>query len=133
MTGVELYLLYRDKSWRWPNGAGRMESEGRRFVAWSGTGESASWAEGRWVVTDTGRLCMDATWHSQAEAATDRTCFSHRKHGDTIYQKKEPSGDWYVFDNPGSQGELEKLVGEDLVSAELKKLKSTIPAAPPET
>jgi hypothetical protein len=133
MTGVELYLLYRDKSWLWPEGAGRMESQGRRFTAWSGKGEDASWAEGRWIVTDSGRFCLDATWHSSSAFARDtRICFSHRIHDGTIYQRKDPSGPWYVFRDPNSQeDEFGKLVGEDLVSAEMEKLKPALPAAAP--
>lgn len=41
MTAVELYMLYHDKSWRWPDGAGRMQDTDRRFSAWvDGTGDN---------------------------------------------------------------------------------------------
>jgi hypothetical protein len=74
---------------------------------------------------------MDAKWHSLTAATTNRTCFSHKKHGMTVYQKKEPLGCWYEFHKSGLQKEDDgNLVHEDLVSAELEKLKSTIPAIP---
>jgi hypothetical protein len=124
MTGVELYMLYRNRSWQWPDGAGRMQDEGRVFKAWSGSGEEASWAEGRWIVTDAGLLCLQAEWHGKADTFEDRTCFSHKMDGRTVYQKKEPSGGWYVFRQAQLQesDEFSKLVREDLVTEKLEAL-----------
>jgi hypothetical protein len=138
MTGVELYMLYRNKSWKWDEGAGRMEDQGRTFKAWAGSGDEAVWATGRWIVTDTGLLCFRADWHTPAGTYPDKTCFSHRISGQTIYQKKEPSGDWYVFRHevPAEGDEFGKLVREDLVSARLGALGApartrTVPEARP--
>jgi hypothetical protein len=129
MTGYELFMLYRDKTWQWGDGAGRLESDGRRFTAWAGSGDSATWAEGRWIVTNRGRLCLEAEWHSPAGVHPARTCFSHKRHGDTIYQKREPSQAWYVFKHAVSaQGdEFGKLVSQDLVSPGLETIRSVIP------
>lgn len=128
MTGYELYVLYRDRSWKWPDGAGRLETEGRRFTAIAGSGEEASWAEGRWVVTDRGRLCLDADWHASAGISPDRTCFEHLIDNGTIYQSKAPAGDWYVFKNNPTEAddEFTKLVRDDLVSAGLEELRSAL-------
>lgn len=128
MTGYELYLLYRDKSWQWPDGAGRMETDGRRFTAISGSGDMASWAEGRWVVTDRGRFCLDADWHGSTGIFPDRTCFEHRLDGKTIYQRRLPAGDWYVFKhNPTAiEDEFTKLVRKDLVSTELEEVRAAV-------
>ena len=41
MTSFELYTLYRDKSWKWPAGAGWLQADGRRFTAWTGSGDKA--------------------------------------------------------------------------------------------
>ena len=121
MTAVELFMLYRNKSWRWPDGAGRMEADGRVFKAWSGSGDDAVWARGRWMVTDTGTLCLKANWHGKAGSVEDRTCFSHMTDGRTIFQKKETSGEWYVFRHaePQEDDEYKKLVREDLVTTRL--------------
>ncbi|MDW6023474.1 DUF995 domain-containing protein [Mesorhizobium sp. BAC0120] len=127
MTSGELFMLYRDKSWRWPDGAGWMQADGRRFTAWAGSGAQASWAEGRWIITD-GRLCLKAQWHSSTGVAPDKTCFSHMKLRDTVYQKREPSGAWYVFRHapPQDGDEFSKLVGQDLVSTDLERIRSEL-------
>lgn len=123
MTASELYTLYGDKSWRWADGAGLMETKDRRFTAISDSGKQSSWADGRWSVTDRGRLCFLADWHTRSGINPDRTCFIHVIDGDTIYQRREPAGDWYVFKHaqPLPGDEFRKLVREDLVSAELNK------------
>lgn len=133
MTSGELYMLYRDKSWRWSDGAGLMQSDGRRFTAWAGSGDKATWAEGRWTVNDNGRMCFKARWHSSAGTAPAKTCFSHKRVGDTIYQKREPSQDWYVFKHStvAEGDEFNKLVSRDLVSLNLYRIRiATKPATP---
>jgi len=124
MSAVELYMLYQDRSWQWSDGAGRMQSDGRRFTAWSGSGDKFAWAQGRWTVNDDGLMCMVAQWHSASGSGPDRTCFSHKRLGDTIYQRKGPSGSWYVFKHAShvAGDEFNKLVREDLVSGQLEKL-----------
>ncbi|TGQ38325.1 DUF995 domain-containing protein [Mesorhizobium sp. M00.F.Ca.ET.216.01.1.1] len=131
MTGAELYILYHDKSWLWPNGAGRMHTDGRRFTAWAGSGEKSTWAEGRWLVTNRGRLCLKAQWHSSSGIVSNKTCFSHKKLGDTVYQKREPSGAWYVFKHGAAadNDEFNKLVSQDLVSSNLERIKSELEPA----
>jgi hypothetical protein len=125
MTAVELLTLYGDKSWQWPDGAGFMETRDRRFTAISGSGEQAGWAEGRWSVSDKGRLCFVADWHTKSGVSPGRTCFVHMVDEETIYQRREPSGEWYVFKHakPAAGDEFRKLVREDLVSAKLERRK----------
>ena len=126
MTAVELHALYANESWRWCNGAGYMQDEGRVFKGWSGSGDDATWALGRWTVTDTGRMCLKAEWHNQSGTYNDDTCFRHMTDGQTIYQRKEPSGSWYVFRHaePLESDEFAKLVSEDLVSEKLETLRN---------
>ncbi|MBX9452258.1 MAG: DUF995 domain-containing protein [Mesorhizobium sp.] len=126
MTGVELYVLYRGKSWQWPDGAGRLQDKDRVFTAWSGSGENMAWAEGRWIVTDEGLLCLQARWHSKAGTVDDRTCFSHVTDERTIFQKRETSDEWYIFKHPEPQegDEFKNLVRDDLVSAKLGLLRN---------
>jgi hypothetical protein len=128
MTAAELYMLYHDKSWRWPDGAGRMQNAERRFSAWvDGTG-GQSWAEGRWLVTDTGRLCFDATWHAAGGQFPAKTCFVHRILDGTIYQKREADGAWFVFRHPVTKktDEATKLIADDLVSQRLEAVKASL-------
>jgi hypothetical protein len=128
MTGVELYMIFQGKTWTWESGAGRMESEGRAFWAWAQSSTGESWAEGRWSVNDRGQLCLMAVWHSQSAAAPDKTCFSHRTLDGTIYQKREPSGEWYVFRHAKAQAgdEFNRLVSEDLVASKLAAVKERL-------
>ncbi|MGG6896699.1 MULTISPECIES: DUF995 domain-containing protein [Rhizobium] len=128
MTAVELYTLYRDKTWRWADGAGRMQNIDRRFSAWVDGSGGQSWAEGRWAVTDTGRLCLDATWHAANGQFPAQTCFEHRILGGTIYQKRETGGTWFVFRHPVTKDtdEAAKLIADDLVSQRLEAMKASV-------
>lgn len=121
MTAAELYMIFRGKTWKWEKGAGRMQDQGRVFTAWAQSETGMTWAEGRWTLNDHGQLCLKAVWHSQEAAASDTTCFSHRILDNTIYQKREPSGDWYVFKHakPLADDEFKRLVNQDLVGAKL--------------
>lgn len=128
MTAFELYTLYRDKTWQWPDGAGRMQNTDRRFSAWvDGTG-GQSWAEGRWTVTDTGRLCFEAAWHATNGRFPAKTCFIHRIHDGTIYQKREAGGAWFVFRHAVAKqtDEAAKLIADDLVSQRLEVVKAAL-------
>jgi hypothetical protein len=132
MTAAELFVLYRNKSWQWRDGVGRMQSDGRRFTAWAGSEDTSTWAEGKWIVTNGGRLCFKAQWHSSSGSHPDKTCFRHKRYRDTIYQKREPSQAWYVFKHAptAENDEFHKLVSQDLVSSELERVRSTLkPAA----
>ncbi|KAB2670401.1 DUF995 domain-containing protein [Ochrobactrum sp. LMG 5442] len=126
MTAVELHELYRDKSWKWCDGAAYMQDKERIFKGWAGSGARASWALGHWTVADTGRMCLEAEWHAPNGTSSDRTCFEHMIDGQTIYQRKEPTGGWYVFKHsePQDGDEFAKLVSEDLVSEKLEKLRN---------
>jgi hypothetical protein len=128
MTPGEIYDLYRDKSWQWKNGAGYMTATGRQFSAWVDDETGRSWAKGRWVITETGRMCFDATWHSKAGASPATTCLSHRIDNGTIYQKREPDGHWYVFHHaePRADDEANKLADADLVSAQIAIVKAAL-------
>ncbi|CAN7280979.1 DUF995 domain-containing protein [Phyllobacterium sp. LjRoot231] len=128
MTAVELYLLYRDKSWIWSDGAGRFDDAERRFTARTGAGDTTAWAQGRWIVTDDGRLCLNAEWHTVSGVYPNTSCFSHKRAGETIYQKKEPSGSWYIFKHasPAESDEFKKLVAENLVSPDIATIKSDL-------
>ncbi len=128
MTAFELYQLYRDKSWQWPDGAGRMQDANRQFSAWVDGAKGQSWAEGRWTVDDAGRLCFDATWHAASGKFPAKTCFLHRVLDKTIYQKRESGGAWFVFRHgtPNEADEAQKLVASDLVSQRLSVVKTTL-------
>jgi hypothetical protein len=129
ITASEVFGIYVNRSWLWPTGAGHFASD-RTFVAWSGEGSSASYAEGRWLVTNDGRMCFSAYWHYRGGEKPDVTCFGHRKSGGTIYQRKEPAGRWYVFRSaPAKPGnEHAKLVRNVDVEGQLRKAAAAVAA-----
>ncbi len=131
MSAPELYRLYRNKSWRWENGAGLMKDEGRKFKAWGEGEKGRTWAEGRWAITETGQMCLVATWHTSDGAFPAKTCFSHRIDAGNVYQKREPDGSWYVFRHaePREDDEARKLVPVDLVSERLDNIQAALGAA----
>lgn len=131
MTALEIHKLYRDKSWQWEKGAGLMKDAGRQFSAWVEGENGKTWAEGRWAITDTGLMCIVATWHSQSGAFPAKTCFSHRIDAGTIYQKREPDGGWYVFRHARQRedDEARKLVAIDLVSQQLDNIQAALSVA----
>ena len=131
-SAVELYDLYKGKTWQWADGAGRFHDNGRIFQAWSGHDADASWAEGRWTVTNNGQLCPRAVWHGSTGSFSNKTCFRHKIHNGTVYQKKEPSGAWYVFKHasPDQDDEYGKLVEEDTVSAKVMTYRPMAQATP---
>ncbi|RFC00125.1 hypothetical protein B5K11_00075 [Rhizobium leguminosarum bv. trifolii] len=128
LSAYELYRIYGDKTWVWNTGGGRFSDDGRRFVAWVNDKGKQSFAEGKWVVDDLGQLCMRATWTNAEGAARASTCFGHRKIGSTIYQRRQPDGNWYVFRHASVRGDDEflKLVSMDSVSDKARDLKQVL-------
>ncbi|MBN9233622.1 MULTISPECIES: DUF995 domain-containing protein [Phyllobacteriaceae] len=124
----ELYRLYSQRSWMWKDGAGYFAIPMRRFTAWSGRGKTLSYGVGTWFITDPGKLCFRADWHAMGGAKPDLTCFSHRKKGDVVYQKREPKGDWYVFANAPvrKDDEARKLRHGDYVSHRLTRIEAKL-------
>ena len=128
LSAYELYRIYGDRTWTWDTGGGRFIEDGRRFVAWVNDKGKQSFAEGKWVVDDLGQLCMRATWTNAEGAARASTCFGHRKIGNTIYQRRQPNGNWYVFRHSSvhQDDEFRKLVAADTVSDKAHDLKQLL-------
>lgn len=128
MSVEQLVELYRDRSWIWTNGAGFFSGPGRNFTAWSTADGAVSVASGRWFPTSRGKICFRAVWVYEGGAARATNCFLHRIDGRAIYQRREPDGEWYVFDNfATSRGdERAKLVPGDRASRRYKALLSRL-------
>jgi hypothetical protein len=88
--------LYAGKTWLWSDGAGFFAEDGQ-FRAWSGSGDKASYAVGAWWVDPDGSLCFRASWYTKYGPTGNTTCFGHRLSGNVMYQRRNPSGAWYVF------------------------------------
>ncbi|AEH89641.1 protein of unknown function DUF995 [Mesorhizobium opportunistum WSM2075] len=97
-TAFELQLLYADHTWIWKDGAAYFGKADRPLRAWTSGQDSASVAEGKWLVMNNGKMCMDLAWRSKSyKGKQQRTCYSHRIKGGSIEQRKDPDGEWYGF------------------------------------
>jgi hypothetical protein len=125
LTSNELVKLYGNRSWIWKDGAGYFAVKQREFRAWTGEG-SGSYGAGRWFVTDPGKLCFKAIWYAKTGKADALTCFSHRKKGNTIFQKREPDGEWYAFKTSpaGSGDEYRKVQPGDYATARFDRMRA---------
>lgn len=96
-TAFQLQVLYADRTWNWSDGAAYFGKD-RSLRAWSQGKDSASVGEGKWLVTNTGKMCMDLAWRGKTyRSKPQRTCYSHRIQGGKIEQRKDPDGKWYSF------------------------------------
>lgn len=125
LTTDELYGIFANRTWIWEDGAGYFEVAARRFTAFTKSGRSGSYAEGRWFLTDPGRACFRATWFAADGKAKAVTCFEHKTDGRTISQRRLPDGEWYVFSHlPPQRGdEILKLKAGNHVAATYKRNK----------
>jgi hypothetical protein len=102
-TAYELSLFYADRTWIWKDGAAYFGQNGRALRAWTSGKDasgkdSASVAEGKWIVTSDGKMCMDLAWRGKGyKGKEQRSCYSHRVNGGNIEQRKDPDGAWYSF------------------------------------
>jgi hypothetical protein len=128
LTTNEIYQLYGNRSWIWSEGAGYFRAKKREFTAWSREGGSPSYGVGRWFITDPGKLCFRAEWRAKDGAAPALTCFSHRIKDGVIYQKREPSGEWYAFRNAPVRrsDEFAKLRSGDHVVSRLGRIQAAV-------
>jgi hypothetical protein len=126
LSAVELYVLYRDKTWNWDGGAVHFFDEGRRFLAWVSGDKGDSYGEGRFTLTDSGRLCLRGEWTDAAGSEESVSCFLHKKDSGTIYQQREGEGDWYIFSHASVQpeDEINRLVDADSVSDRVAEIKA---------
>jgi hypothetical protein len=125
LSAVELHKLYRDKTWTWENGAARFIDDGRKFLAWVSGDKGEYYGEGRFTLSNAGRMCLSGKWTDSDGTETGSTCFLHRKDGETIYQKREGEGDWYIFKHAPVQptDEVNKLKEEDTVTDRVAEIK----------
>ena len=132
VSASELSDLFGDRTWRWGAGGARFVAERRKLVAYSEEGGNSTVAEGHWEGTDSGLLCLVARWTTKASEASKRTCFRHVRDRGTIFQRREPNGDWYVFrsNRPKPEDEFAKLIKEDTITPNVEELRKTLKASP---
>lgn len=120
--------IYGNRTWNWDDGAGYMDARSRTFVAWTGSGANASYADGNWFMTETGKLCFRANWAATSGDGMAATCFEHRTDGARIFQRRQPDGEWYVFaDSPiRPDDEINKLRPGDAVFSLYERNKAEV-------
>jgi hypothetical protein len=127
-TAFELSLLYANRTWIWKNGAAYFAKDNnRRLQAWTSSQDKASVAEGRWLVTDTGKMCMELSWRSKTYSKQGRTCYSHRIQDGKIEQRKDPDGEWYNFKGPPEEAdEYRKFEEGDTKGAQFEEARKLV-------
>lgn len=114
MPQSQIYKLYSNKTWDWGrNGAGYFAAKRREFRA----ATRAGFGEGAWFIPRDGKLCFRAAWVDKASTSKTLTCFEHRTQSGIIYQRRLPTGDWYVFKHNKTRAgdEYRKLKNGDAV------------------
>lgn len=129
MSRSEVLRLYKNKTWVWANGGGYF-SDGLRFTAITNESGVETYAAGHWFMTVSNKVCFRAIWTSSETRVADIKCYTHRKAGDTIYQRGT-GGKWYVFksDVTLDEDEYSKLVEGNLIAEELMAKKMRIAEA----
>lgn len=122
LSAFELLKLYGGRSWKWDAGAGFFDNgPNRQFAAYSVENNAITTANGRWLLTDDGKLCFSAKWENASGSYPAVTCFQHAESDGQIFQRKLPDGRWYVFRHatPASGDEVNKLVPGNIVTGGL--------------
>ena len=132
LSAAELHGLYDGKTWIWSDGGAYFAKSGG-FEAWSGAGSKAAYATGFWWVNDRGEMCFDGNWRTKEGANSAVTCFDHRKDGNVWFQRRSPTGAWYVFkSDPAEPGdEIDKLKPGDQIAADLHRLEKELGGSSP--
>ncbi|MGT2468190.1 DUF995 domain-containing protein [Mesorhizobium atlanticum] len=128
-TAFELQLLYADRTWNWNNGAAYFGMD-RRLHAWTKGEDPPAVGEGRWLVTEKGKMCMELACAvqdllHQAEAyllqpscrkGQHRAAQGSRRHlvSDFKHAKDDPADEHQKFEAGNTKGaqfdETRKLV-----------------------
>lgn len=128
LTVAEVFHLFGNRTWLWPDGAGYFQVSKRQFTSWVKKGADASYAEGVWFLPGDGELCFRATWHAVSGSNNATTCFEQRTDGRRIYQRRLPDGDWYVFSHRPVRrdDEVRKLIPGDAVATGYERNKAYV-------
>ncbi|MDQ0323389.1 hypothetical protein QO002_005595 [Pararhizobium capsulatum DSM 1112] len=130
LSSDEVYKLYANRSWIWKTGAGYFAVKMRGFTAWTGD-KGGSYGVGHWFVTAAGKLCFQATWYANSGKAPALTCFSHRRKGNVVFQKREPDGEWYAFKTVPAKpsDEYNKIKRGDYVTSRYNHMRKKLASA----
>ncbi|MCO5072337.1 MAG: DUF995 domain-containing protein [Rhizobiaceae bacterium] len=127
-SATELFALYNGRTWAWETGGAYFSPQPRTFSAWSQSGDENVYAEGRWIITNDGRVCFQADWHTRGNVSPALTCFAHKKADGAIYQRRLPDGEWYVFRSAQKKSpqEYSKFRAGDAVSGKISEIRQAL-------
>jgi len=126
MKESELKDIYSGKTWMWSSGGGYFNPDGSFIAYVGGSRDRSTYAKGKWFAENDGTMCFEATWYTRSNNSASTTCFEHRKRGTMVYQRKPPSGPWYVFKHAPTrqQDEINKLRRGDRISSQINRLET---------
>ncbi len=127
MTVDELFRTYENRTWFWKHGAAYFASKQLVFTAWTND-KRKTIATGTWFPTSRGKMCFRAVWESKDRRTKELTCFSHRIDDTATYQRREPGGQWYLFNsfNPRVKDPYSKFVRGNFVKKKYERFQSDI-------
>ncbi|MEX0346893.1 MAG: DUF995 domain-containing protein [Rhizobiaceae bacterium] len=127
MTVDELFRTYENRTWFWKHGAAYFAAKQLTFIAWTNE-KRKTIATGTWFPTSRGKMCFRAVWESKERKTKDLTCFTHRIDDTATYQRREPDGQWYLFNsfNPRVKDPYSKFVPGNYVKKKYERFQSDI-------
>ncbi len=127
-----LLEIYGDRTWLWESGGAWLSAPDRSFRAYSDDADGLAIGEGRFQLTDDGRLCLDGDWTGidlatgERYATPARRCFRHLQAGGQILRAPVGGADWELLGPRGDLAAIPDLIAEDRVSARVEELRQRL-------
>ena len=132
VSPYQLLRLYGDRTWQWQSGGVHFFTEGRRFLAYTDDESEKAIGEGRFILTEDGRICLRGEWTGITLPETDRyttdstTCFRHLENVRGIYRLQAETMNWELVMSHTDSDMTAALIAEDTVTARVDALRSII-------
>ena len=125
----QLLELYGDRSWQWPAGGVRFLADDRRFLAYRDDDSEQAIGEGRFMLTNDGRMCLLGEWtgitlpDGERYTASPRICFRHLQNAQGLFRLRLGSADWELVRSRTDPNAGASLIAEDSVSPRVEQLR----------
>jgi hypothetical protein len=124
-----LLELYGDRSWHWQPGGVRFFAEDRRFLAYRDDESEQTIGEGRFMLTNDGRMCLLGEWKGvtlpdgERYTASPRICFRHLENSRGLFRLRPDSAEWDLVSSRTDPDVDPSLVAGDTVSSRVERLR----------
>ena len=124
-----LLELYGDRTWHWEPGGVRFFAEDRQFLAYRDDESERAIGEGRFMLTNDGRMCLLGEWtgvtlpDAARYAASPRICFRHLENARGLFRLRPGSADWDLVLSRTNPEADASLLAEDTVSSRVEQLR----------